>query len=109
MGGLIHRDLDELRRRLRPHLQGALRAIAFGSVARGEPDAWSDLDLIVVARTARPFFERHKDFAGRNDVWPRLDLLIYTPEEFDQMVAEERPLIVEALSEGMVIYQAEQG
>ena len=109
MGGLILRNLDELRRRLRPHLQGALRVIAFGSVARGEPDAWSDLDLIVVARTARPFFERYRAFAGLYDVWPRRDLLIYTPEEFDQMVAEERPLIVEALSEGMVIYKAEQG
>ena len=108
MGGLILRDLDELRRRLAPRLEGALKAIAFGSVARGESDAWSDLDLIIVARTARPFFERYKDFAGLYDVWPRLDLLIYTPEEFHQLVAEERPLIVQALAEGVVVYQANQ-
>jgi predicted nucleotidyltransferase len=31
--------------------------IAFGSVARGNADDWSDLDLIIVAETARPFFE----------------------------------------------------
>ena len=100
------RDLDELRRRLGPHLAGARKAIVFGSVARGDADAGSDLDLIIVADTARPFFERHKDFAGLYDVWPRLDLLVYTPEEFAQMVAEERPLIIEALKEGVVLHEA---
>jgi hypothetical protein len=37
------------------------------------PVAFSDLDLIIVADTARPFFERFKDFAGLYDVWPRLE------------------------------------
>jgi predicted nucleotidyltransferase len=32
----------------------------FGSVARGEPDAHSDLDLVIVAPTTRPFFERFR-------------------------------------------------
>src|SRR5438876_1849423 len=73
-------DLDELRRRIAPHVQRARKVIAFGSVARGEADAWSDLDLIIVADTARPFLERFKDFTGPYDVWPRLDLLVYTPE-----------------------------
>ena len=52
------RDIAELRRRLAPHLARARKVIAFGSVARGDADAWSDLDLIIVAHTARPFFER---------------------------------------------------
>ncbi|HEX9819331.1 MAG TPA: nucleotidyltransferase domain-containing protein [Methylomirabilota bacterium] len=106
MADVLLRDLGELRRRLAPHLRLARKAIAFGSVARGDADAWSDLDLIIVADTARPFFERHKDFAGLYDVWPRLDLLIYTPEEFDRMVAEERPLISQALAEGVVVHEA---
>jgi predicted nucleotidyltransferase len=105
MSGLVLQDIEELRRRLAPHLQGAVRAIAFGSVARREADAGSDLDLIIVTRTRRPFFERFKEFAGLYDVWPRLDLLIYTPEEFDQMVAEENPLILRALEEGVVLHQ----
>ena len=83
--------------------------IAFGSVARGEADGWSDLDLIIVAETGRPFFERFKDFSGLYDVWPRLDLLIYTPEEFERMLADENPLIVGAVSEGVVLYEAAQG
>jgi len=107
VSGLLLHDLDELRRQLAPHLRVSLKAILFGSVARGESDAWSDLDLIVVARTTRPFLERFKDFTGLYRVWPRLDLLIYTPEEFEQMVAEENPLVAQALREGVVVHQAE--
>src|SRR5262245_46957858 len=99
-------NIDELRRRLAPHLTRARKAIAFGSVARGAADAGSDLDLIVIADTTRPFFERHKDFAGLYDVWPRIDLLIYTPDEFARMIEEERPLITHALAEGVVLHEA---
>src|SRR2546428_387980 len=78
-------DLDVLAQRLRPHLKGARRAIVFGSVARGEADDASDLDLVIVADTQRPFLERHRDFAGLWDVWPRLDLLVYTAAELQQI------------------------
>jgi predicted nucleotidyltransferase len=94
MGDLLLRDLPELRRRLAPHLGRARRAILFGSAARGDADAGSDLDLIIVVDTPRPFFERFKDFQGLYDVWPRIELLVYTPEEFARMVAEGRPLIM---------------
>ena len=99
-------DLDQLRRHIEPHVRQARKVIAFGSVARGDADDWSDLDLIIVAETARPFFERFKDFRGLYDVWPRLDLLIYTPDEFERMLAEENPLIVRAVAEGVVLHEA---
>src|SRR5262249_9098276 len=105
MADLLLRDLAELGRRLAPHLTRARKVIVFGSVARGEADAWSDLDLIIVADTTRPFFERFKDFAGLYDVWPRIEMLIYTPEEFAEMVAEERPLITRALEEGVILHE----
>ena len=73
----------------------------FGSVARGEADEWSDLDLIVIADTDRTFFERFRDFGGLHEVWPRLDLLVYTPAEFERMVAEENPFLLRALEEGV--------
>ncbi len=103
----ILQDLEALKRRLAPHLQRARRAIAFGLVARGDADEWSDLDLIIVTETQRPFFERFKDFAGIYDVWPRLDLLIYTPDEFDRMLGQENPLVQRALEEGVVLLEAE--
>ena len=102
-------DLEELRRRIAPHVRRAQKVIAFGSVARGEADAWSDLDLIIVAETGLPFFERFKDFAGLYDVWPRLDLLVYTPEELARMVADDNPLVRQALEEGVVLHETREG
>jgi predicted nucleotidyltransferase len=102
-------DLGELRRRVAPHVRRARKVIAFGSVARGEADAGSDLDLLIVADTPRPFFERFKDFAGLYDVWSRLDLLVYTPDEFARMVADDNPLVRRALEEGVVLYEAGEG
>jgi predicted nucleotidyltransferase len=103
------RDLDELRRRLAPHVSRARKVVAFGSVARGEADQWSDLDLLIVADTSRPFLERFKDFTGLYDVWPRLDLLIYTPAELDRMVADENGFVLRALEEGVVLHEAAAG
>ena len=102
---LIH-DLDALRRQLAPHLGGARKVIVFGSVARGDADDWSDLDLLIIADTTQPFLERYRDFEGLYGVWPRLDLLIYTPAELAQMQAEGRPFIEHVLGEGVVIHEA---
>ena len=106
MGAVVIQDLEALRARLAPHLRRARRAIVFGSVARGEADEWSDLDLLVVADTTRPFFERWRDFAGLFDVWPRLDLLVYTPAELERLRAEGRAFIEPVLAEGVVVHEA---
>ncbi len=105
MRTVIIRDLDALKRSLAPHLKRARTAIVFGSVARGDADEWSDLDLVIVTDTSRPFLERYLDFVGIYDIWPRLDLLIYTPEEFEQMRAEQRPFIEHVLAEGVLVYE----
>ncbi len=109
MGITLLQDLEALRSRLAPHLKRAHKAILFGSAARGDADEWSDLDLVIVADTTRPFFERFRDFAGIYDVWPRVDLLVYTPQEFAAMAEEENPLIQRVLAEGVVIHEAPAG
>jgi predicted nucleotidyltransferase len=106
MTATVLHDLDTLKMRLAPHLGNARIAIVFGSVARGDADEWSDLDLMIVADTTRPFLERYRDFEGLYEVWPRLDLLIYTPEEFARMRAEGRAFIQHVLDEGTVVYEA---
>lgn len=102
---MLVRDLGALRQRLAPHLQRARKAIVFGSVARGEADEWSDLDLVIIAETSRPFLERYRDFESLYEVSRRLDLLIYTPAEFAAMQAEGRPFIEHVLREGAVIHE----
>ena len=64
-------------------------AYLFGSRARGEADAHSDVDLIVVAPSSRPFVERFRDYEALLLGAPiGVDLLVDTPEEF----ARERRL-----------------
>lgn len=69
MSSVILQDLDALKRRVTPHLRLAREASIFGSVARGEADEWRDLDLVIVADTARPFLRKLKPSAGS----PRLE------------------------------------
>ena len=58
-------------------------AYIFGSVATGSFTSSSDLDLLLVAETSRGFFDRYKDFPEVYDITGALDLLIYTPQEFE--------------------------
>lgn len=66
-------------------------AYIFGSLARGEIHPGSDLDLIVIKETKRPFLERAREFDDLWEIFPRLDLLVYTPAEFAALSAETAP------------------
>ena len=92
---------------LRPLLdaQRAHAAWIFGSHARGTASAESDIDVIVVASTDRPFVDRFRDYLpaiANADIG--VDLLVYTPEEFARMQAKERPFLVDALADARQIH-----
>jgi len=58
--------------------------ILFGAFAASETNAWSDLDIVVVKETRARFLERHRRLLA---LWqPRvgMDILVYTPEGFDE-------------------------
>jgi predicted nucleotidyltransferase len=77
--------LDELVRLAVPHLEavGAERAFVFGSWARGTADGYSDVDLLVILDTDRPYVERWSLLQGLLDALPvPVDLMVYTPAEF---------------------------
>lgn len=85
--------------------EGARRAILFGSYARGEADAWSDLDLLIVWETPLPWLERHRAFADVLGAFPGSDLLVYTPAELEEVRARSG-FIERAEREGFVLYDA---
>jgi len=100
--------LEPLLSALRPLLSqhGAKAAYLVGSWARSEADAWSDVDLVIIAPSTRPAVERFKDYLPAILASPRpVDLFVYTPEEFERMRAEERPFLMHALEEAKLIYE----
>jgi predicted nucleotidyltransferase len=82
------------------------RIILFGSAARGEADADSDLDVLVIKETPEPFVQRLETMARLCPPGVHADILVYTPEELQRMVEDGNPFILHALEEARVIYEA---
>ena len=63
-------SIDAIHDALEPVLMNteATKAIVFGSYARGQADEYSDVDLIIVADTDRPFFKRHTEYSAIYEV-----------------------------------------
>ena len=82
------------------------RAILFGSFAAGRQSRRSDVDLILIQKTAKRYFERfegllqdlYRAIPGRE-----IECFIYTPEEL--ALIGHRSFIRRALSEGRIIYE----
>jgi predicted nucleotidyltransferase len=105
------RLLEELAAKLSPVFRkyGVLRAIAFGSLARGDESRRSDLDLIVIQDTDKRFLDRYEGILSDVTATVRgrdVDLLIYTPDELERM--SERRFIKTALNEGIVLYEQDR-
>jgi predicted nucleotidyltransferase len=110
LGGKSPYTLDDLAQRASAPLQaaGVERAIAFGSYARGTADAYSDLDLVVVMRTDLPRLERHRALAPLLEAIPvPVDLLVYTPEEYELGMQRRLGIFDAVAREGVAIYGKE--
>lgn len=98
----IASPLDMLKRVVGETAEGAQAVIAFGSVARGEATADSDVDLVVIA---------DEDWDGRADlaqaVHERLgndcDVLHLTPADFSRPPEEREPVVAEVLRDGIAL------
>lgn len=100
----LARFLEVLRPLLRE--QGARAAYLIGSRARGRADEHSDIDVIIVAESDRPEVERFRDYLPAIVASPvGVDLFVYTPEEFGRLRAEERPFLMHALKDAVVLHE----
>jgi len=85
------------------------KLILFGSAAQGEIHEWSDLDLVVVKRTDKPLLERIEEVLQLVRPKVGLDVLVYTPEEMDDLIAERRVFVLdEIIYKGAVAYERRQ-
>ena len=80
----------------------------FGSVADDNNEEDIDIDLIIVApSTDRPLERRLKLRRMLRDFDKRigLDLLVYTPEEFEMLAAQRSSFVYSAIKKGKAIYE----
>jgi uncharacterized protein len=82
------------------------KVILFGSMASGTVHEWSDLDLVIVKNTSKPFLQRLKEVALMCQAPVGVDFLVYTPNEFAQMISEQNSFVLEEIvRRGKVIYE----
>ena len=99
--------VERFLRKLRPLLRNnsARSAWLFGSHALGTAAPESDIDVIVVAPTDRIPVERFRDYLPAIlEAGVGVDLFVYTPEEFEQMQADERPFLSYAMKSARVVH-----
>lgn len=80
------------------------RIILFGSAARGEFRPGSDLDLLIVKKTKKPFLERNIEARGFINTTVPVDIFVLTPKEFEKGKKDWQPFVIDVLEEGKVIY-----
>ena len=85
------------------------KVVLFGSAAYGEPDADSDIDLLIIKDTAEPYLERmdtvRRLAAGSH---PRIafDPFVLTPREIEERLRIGDQFVAEIIERGQVLYAA---
>ncbi len=87
------------------------RVILFGSYANGTAREDSDLDLAIVKETPLPAHQRSREFhsalrANGRKLFFGLDILVYTPGEFQHGVNQPLSFVHEIQTTGKMLYAA---
>ena len=80
-------------------------AVVAGSIARGDFNLWSDIDVVVVS-DALPAPGPARDQALAGEAAPGLELHGYTSAEFTQALERGDRLALEAAERGVVLFGA---
>jgi predicted nucleotidyltransferase len=81
------------------------KVIVFGSVASGDVNEWSDIDLVVINNTHLPYLKRLFKIQALLQPQVGTDLLYYTPQEFEKLCQERAFFREEILEKGKVVYE----
>ena len=84
------------------------KIILFGSAAGGHIHEDSDADLAVIKNTDRNFYDRIGDVSGFIPHGIPVDVLVYTPDEFEKMRTDKYGYFVrdEILGKGKILYES---
>ena len=80
--------------------------VLFGSAARGNARPDSDLDILIVAESTKPRWERSAPiYAALSDIPTAMDVVVYTSEEIAEWREVPQAFVTTAIREGIVLYE----
>ena len=85
------------------------KVILFGSYAYGQPDADSDLDLLIIKKTSERFIDRWvsvRQIVSDPDSSIPFEPIVLTPKELKERLAIGDQFIEEIITKGEVLYAA---
>lgn len=91
--------LEKLQSRLKGRVD---EAYFFGSITRDTFNKFSDIDIILVKETCKPFHERSFEFADLLDLVPSTDILVYSRPELDTLLADDAAGFWKSVKESLV-------
>jgi len=101
---LLERELDRWLPLLVAH-ERPDKIILFGSYCAGQIGEWSDLDLVIIKETQAPFLDRTRQVLELLKPQVGVDVLVYTPKEFEQLSQERAFVRQEIVAKGKVLYE----
>lgn len=81
------------------------KIILFGSTVSGRTHRWSDIDLVAIKKTDKNFYDRIGEVSALISHETPIDILVYTPEEFECMARENYFIKNEVIGKGKVLYE----
>ena len=111
-GAVLREELERVLTRLRERY-GPERVLVFGSLGwdlrhdvRHRVHQWSDLDLAIVKATPKPYLERVREVTALIEPRVAVNLLVFTPEEFERLAGESAFVRDEILGQGYQVHPA---
>ena len=105
VGKVDHTLFDEIVRRILETVSPE-KIVLFGSHARARAGKASDVDILVIIKSAQPRYKRsvpiYRALAG---LLVPLDIVVFTPEEVSAWSTVPQAFVTSALASGRVLYE----
>ncbi len=102
---MIESLLNEVVRRI-VDIADPKKIVLFGSHARGNSHAHSDIDLLVIMESQEPRYRRSAPLYGAlSNLLTPMDILVYRPNEVEEWKNVPQAFVTTVLREGKTLYE----